>query len=577
MSVIKTVDFNGKELIIRFKTLNQPEFFALLNNVKNHISGRVFVPDLGVWKAPPNSQNIEVLKNLGFQFLNTSLLEHRENDVVDESYKDLEIDFPRFKDLFPFQQDGVRFFESRNGVAICGDDMGVGKTIQAIGYLALHPELRPALIVCPATMKLTWKSEISNWLGERVQVLYGKKPDLLKKVSIYIINYSILCYENKEEKIKEADRKKSCNRRNVKYKKKRLTLEGWINRFESLQLKAVIVDECQSISNASTLQSRAVVSIAGQVEGSRLFLSGTPIKAYPSEFFTTLNLVDPISFPNEWAYLFRYCNPKNNGYGWVFKGITNEEELRRLIAPLMIRRMKTEVLKDLPEKIRSLVLLECDEVELSNYRGADAEFREWVKTNISKTVEKQQHIEWLKQLAYLAKRNSVLSWIHDFLSSGQKLIVFAYHTKVLDDLEREFKPICVRIDGNISIPNRQKAIERFQGNSKYQLFIGQIIAAGVGITLTASSAVAFVEFGWSPGDHDQAEDRANRIGQKFCVNCYYLVAEGTVDVDAMALLEIKKDITSGLLDGKKKSFFTDSEREKMLSNGLLKYMVPKSF
>lgn len=573
---LKTVDYNGQLLIIRFQTANQPEFFSLLNNIKTKVTGRVYVPGSSLWTAPPTPKNIETLKNLGFQFLNGDLLECPEGRPPDESWKKLKMDFPRFKDFFPFQQDGVRFFEYRHGIALNGDDMGLGKTIQAIGYLALHPELRPAVVVCPATLKLNWRNEILNWLGERSQVLYGKKPDYLKKVPIYIINYDILCHENEEEKKAEAERKKDCARRNVDYRKKKLTLAGWIDLLEEVRPKAMIVDECQMLADPDTLRSRGVIRLSKTVQDCKLYLSGTPIRAYPIEFWTVLHNLDPVTFSNQYAYKNRFCNPKHNGFGWVYKGITNEEELRRLIQPLMIRRMKTEVLTDLPPKIRSVVPLECDDVELHAYQNAADEFKEWVKDNLSKTIEQQQHIEWLKQLAYLAKRNAAISWVRDFLSSGQKLIVFAYHTKALDDLEHEFKDVCVRIDGGTSVPNRQKAVEKFQGKDECRLFLGQIIAAGVGITLTASSAVAFVEFGWTPADHDQAEDRANRIGQKFCVNCYYLVAEGTVEKDNVVLLELKRQITSGLLDGETKTFFNDIERAKLGGDlGLLKYLVPK--
>lgn len=288
-------------------------------------------------------------------------------------------------------------------------------------------------------------------------------------------------------------------------------------------------------------------------------LSGTPMRNYPANFFNTLNLINPVLFPNRWKYLFRYCNPKNNGFGWTFTGASNIEELHTKIKPLMIRRLKSEVLTELPPKQKIIVPMELNQIAVKEYIKADKEFIDWLKNHIANGIEAQTQIEKLKQLAYLAKRNAVIQWIKDYLTTDNKLVIFTYHTKVLNDIVSQFKNISVSLDGSTNIKDRQNNVDKFQKNSKIRLFIGQIQAAGIGITLTAANACAFVEFGYSPFDHDQAEDRINRLGQTAdSITAYYLLNEQSIETDLMDLLNSKYDNVSKVLDGKSKGDFFSS-------------------
>jgi SWI/SNF-related matrix-associated actin-dependent regulator 1 of chromatin subfamily A len=255
-------------------------------------------------------------------------------------------------------------------------------------------------------------------------------------------------------------------------------------------------------------------------------------------------------FPNYIEYAQRYCDAKHNGFGWDFSGASNIEELHNKIHNrIMIRRVKKDVLKDLPDKIRSYIPIEIN--NSNDYKNAESEFSEFAKyVNRSHKVEIQNKTESLKQIAVDGKMEQSVQWIKDFLESDQKLVVFAWHKKVIDILMEIFKNVAVKVDGSITGDERQKAVDSFQNNPNIRLFIGNIKAAGVGITLTAASNVAFLELPWSPGDLDQAEDRCHRIGAKDTVNVYYLLAEGTIEEHIARMIDQKRKVVEGILDGK---------------------------
>jgi len=526
---VKVVDIDYNILVIRFRLESQKEFFELLDKVKNGVEGRTWNSKANAWNALPTKKNLEYLKDLGFTFTNP--VRELMSEAAPKTFivpakstlSAVQIDESKLVGFFPYQVEGVRFLEGRDGVGVIGDEMGLGKTVQALGYLKIHPEVRPALVVCPAVAKYVWFDAARQWLKVRkseIAVLSTRTTSNLRgERPLYIINYDIL--------------------------------KDWEEVISTLGIQIVIGDEVQYISNTKAQRTKAFVRVAKHVK-KKIFLSGTPIKSYPYEFFTVLNLTEPKVFSNQWAYLQRYCDPRHNGFGWTFKGASNQDELRRLIEPLMLRREKAEVLPDLPPKLKQVVPLECEAVEFATYENADKEFREWVKDNLSKkgSAEAKNQVEHLKQLAYLAKRNSILRWMREFLATGQKLVVFAIHLHVLDDIEREFKDISVRIDGKTK-PEDRKAIEQqFQKDPLVKLFIGQDVAAGVAITLTASSAVAFLEFPWTNADIDQPADRCHRIGQKDTVNVYFLTANGTIENKIIKHLDTNRAVVKKLLDGK---------------------------
>ena len=256
----------------------------------------------------------------------------------------------------------------------------------------------------------------------------------------------------------------------------------------------------------------------------------------------------------------------------------------------MIRRKKSDVLKDMPKKTYTYLPIQLDNEK--EYRLAEDNFIEYMHNKLETELKKDidnisnkynidideqslleeakinklnkinllTEIESLKQIAVKGKLNNIIDWVNDFLESGEKLVLFAVHKFVINEVIDKFKKIAVKIDGSVSMGDRQKAIEQFQNNKSVRLFIGNIKAAGVGITLTAASSVAFLELPWTPGELEQAIDRVHRIGQKNAVMCYFLIAVNTIETRIAQLLDKKRKILDSVLDGKEtdeKSLLTE--------------------
>lgn len=296
-----------------------------------------------------------------------------------------------------------------------------------------------------------------------------------------------------------------------------------------------------------------------------LALSGTPIVNRPVEFYNPINLVSPGLFPSFFHYARRYCGAIHNGFGWDFNGASNTQELHhKLTSSIMMRRLKKDVLKELPTKRRLTVPIEIETG--CEYWRAERGFNEWLrgispeKAEKAAAAEAMVKINYLKQLAVAAKMNSCIEWIRDFLDSGEKLVVFAHHKQTVDELMKEFGAAAVKIDGSVSASGRQAAVDAFQTDDRIRLFVGTK-AAAEGITLTAASSTCTIELQWQPGIHSQMEDRVHRIGQTAdSVTAWYLLAGGTIEEDIAELIDSKQQVLSQVLDGEEaaeESLFTE--------------------
>jgi len=485
--------------------------------------GRRFNSTDKYWTAPLNIDNYEKLKQAEWpmgdevhEFFNQQTI-----DINSLDTKNLVIPMIE-KELFPFQKQGVAFIEERNGRALIGDEMGLGKTVQALSWIQMHPELKRILIVVPASLKLNWKKEIATWTTRnRVEILRGQSPYQIKG-DVVIINYDILTH--------------------------------WVGALREWKPSTIVADECHYAKNNKAKRTKAL-KILSKTANQFIALSGTPIVNRPVEFFNAIKMVDGTMFPNYWDYVHKYCGARHNGYGWDFSGATNTQELHeRLTKTIMIRRRKEDVLKDLPPKIRSFV--PCSIGNYDEYLKARDYFISYVRGTKGDDAaykamgaEVLSQIEALTQLSVQGKLDEAVDWIRNFLDSGQKLVVFAVHRFVIDRLMQEFEG-AVKIDGSVNPDKRQDVVERFQTDENVRLFVGNIKAAGVGLTLTAASNVAFLELPWTPGELTQAEDRCHRISQHYPVNIYYLLAEGTIEQDIAELLDKKRQVLDSVLDGK---------------------------
>jgi len=456
------------------------------------------------------------------------------------------IDFSSIKlkrNLFPFQKEGVEFIEQHNGNALIGSEMGLGKSIQSIAWLGLHPELKPALVICPASLKLNWAKEIEMTLyDKKVFIINGRQGYTLPKdVDIFIINYDIL--PNKFINVEGSK------------KKKEISYSGWVDYIIDAGVKVTIMDEAHLTKSSTALRTKACMKLSKKTDHV-IGLTGTPIVNRPIEIYNAIKMIQPSLFVSGWAFKKRYCNAHFNGFGWDFNGASNTEELHNILtSTIMLRHLKKDVLQDLPDKIYSYVPMQIKDKD--EYEDAERDFIQWLRNKgLNKKADKAERAEvitklnGLKQLAAEKKLETVVEWIRNFINSDGKLVVFAVHKKIIDKLMKEFKGQAVKIDGSVRQSDRQKAVDKFQNDKNIKLFVGNIQAAGVGITLTAASSVAFIELDWVVGNHIQAEDRCHRIGQKNSVNIYYLLAAGTIEEKIGQLLSDKAKVLDSVLDGK---------------------------
>jgi len=394
-----------------------------------------------------------------------------------------------------------------------------------------------------------WEREVRECCPKwRAFVISGKKRERLPKgKDVYIINYDIVMSR--------------------------------IDDLKEMEFKSTVWDECHYLKNKSALRTKAVLGTGSKFRGlsnipTIVALSGTPILSRPVEIYPVVKALVPNALPPFMTFAMRYCGAKHNGFGWDFTGASNTKELHQLLtSTCMIRRTKEEVLKDLPDKTRSIIPLSMEQKAAKEYARAKDHFIGWLrevnptKVSAAQRAEALVQFQTLKQLARKGKWKATIEWLKDVLSTNGKVIVFAVHHAAVDALMEAlsgFNP--VKLDGRDSNKAKNAAVDRFQEDPTCRVFIGNIKAAGVGITLTAANMVAFVELGWTPGEHSQAEDRAHRIGQKNAVSVYYLIAEGTVEQEIAGLLDRKQKVLSAVLDGE------DAEQGMLLTELLNQYM-----
>jgi SWI/SNF-related matrix-associated actin-dependent regulator 1 of chromatin subfamily A len=415
-----------------------------------------------------------------------------------------------------------------NGNALLADEMGLGKTLQALMFAHELGE-GPILIICPAGAKWHWKNQAWEHIRLKAGVLEGRIPrrNWRPHTKCIIINYDIL--------------------------------KKWIPLLRRMRPILTIVDECHKISNPRTQQTKHTRLLC-RLSKYKILISGTPLTNRPAELFPALNILRPDRFPSFHSYAERYCRPQLKPWGWEYKGATHLEELhRRLRKWCMIRRLKSQVLKDLPAKTRSVIPLDITNKDRKEYEEAEANFVKWLSKKSRRLAlraakaERLVKMGYLKRLAARLKMKQVIAWIDNFLQeTDEKLLVFGIHKSVLRELYERYKHQSVIVTGEITGRKRVHAQDLFNKNKRYRLFFGNIDAAGVQWSCTSASTTLFVEIGWVPGKHTQAEDRTHGIkrGRKGYVSqSYYLVAKGTIEERLCELVQEKQRVLEETLDG----------------------------
>jgi SWI/SNF-related matrix-associated actin-dependent regulator 1 of chromatin subfamily A len=424
-------------------------------------------------------------------------------------------------ELKPFQRAGVAYLlEQRR--AFLADEQGLGKTIEALATLE-SDQAYPAIVVCPASLKLNWMREIERWLpGRSAQTLTGKGGDApIPPADITVANYDILAAR--------------------------------APALAALVPRALVLDESHYCKNAAAKRTQAVGRLAMSVpsDGLVLALTGTPVMNRPPELISQLRIIGRLADFGSGAQ-----------FGRRFKGTDAHVRLHwHLRSHCFVRRLKVDVLPQLPAKTRTVVPVELDNEP--EYRLAETDVIAWLRSRpldlseldakvaAALRAERLVRLNALKMLAARGKLHAALTWIHDFCSSGERLVVFARHREIQRAVIERF-PHALHILGEDTHAARDASLSAFQAadSSENQLIVCSIEVAGQGLTLTQASNVAFLELDWTPAKHDQAEDRCHRIGQQDAVNAWYLLAAGTIDETMATLLERKRAIIGAVTDGR---------------------------
>ncbi|XP_032549058.1 SWI/SNF-related matrix-associated actin-dependent regulator of chromatin subfamily A-like protein 1 [Chiroxiphia lanceolata] len=404
--------------------------------------------------------------------------------------------------LMPFQREGVNFAILRNGRLLLADDMGLGKTIQAICIAAYYQNEWPLLVVTPSSVRFTWAEAFHRWLPslspDSTNVIVTGKDNLTGSL-INIISFDLLSKMDKQLKS---------------------------------TFQVVIVDESHFLKNIKTARCRAAMPLLKAAKRV-ILLSGTPAMSRPVELYTQIAAVQPSFFPQFHSFGLRYCDARKMPWGWDYSGSSNLTELKILLEEsIMIRRLKSDVLSQLPAKQRKMVVVAPEGINAKTKAVLEAEAKRMAKGYKSKQQEKEALLVFFSRTAE-AKIRSVIEYILELLESGNnKFLVFAHHKIMLDAVvaELEKKHVeYIRIDGSTSSVERQSLCQKFQFSEKQVVAVLSLTAANMGLTLSAADLVVFAELFWNPGILIQAEDRAHRIGQTSSVNVHYLVARGTAD------------------------------------------------
>lgn len=426
--------------------------------------------------------------------------------------------------LYPYQQVAVKWIETV-GNALIADDIGLGKSAEALTYCYNNQNKAPYLIILPSCVKINWKREIKKFCNsESVCVISGKKTYDLPDVDYYLINYELL--------------------------------NAWLDRLKRIKFQILIMDEIHFIKSPSSMRTRACLELAKQPSIKNIIgLTGTPILNRPVELLPLLEIlkIEHVDLNNEWSFKNKYCFNGRTQFGCDFNGANNLDELQILLrSTCMIRRLKTDVLTELPEKRRMIIPLEITNKKV--YQKAERSFIKWYHEKYGKTIhanaETVVKIEALKQLAYKGKKKAMIDYINEVLECSNKIIIVAHHRELQNTLYEHYKKIhnTVRITGKMSLKDKVAAEDAFQQGDA-RIMILSLMGGSVGINLQSASTMIVCELPWNPASLQQMEGRTHRNGQKDICDYHFMIAENTIEEHIINLLHQKQHVIDKSIDG----------------------------
>ncbi|XP_041822212.1 DNA annealing helicase and endonuclease ZRANB3 [Chelmon rostratus] len=450
--------------------------------------------------------------------------------------------------LMPFQREGVEFALSRNGRCMIADEMGLGKTVQAIAVAYAFRQEWPLLVVVPSFLKYPWIEELERWIPELqpgdINLVENKSHTMgISSSKVTVLGYGLLTTDARH----------------------------LVEALSRQRFAVVVVDESHYLKSRNAARTKILVPLIQSAKRA-ILLTGTPALGRPEELFMQIDAVYPKRFGTWTDYAKKYCNAHYRYFGprrqWDCRGASNLGELHQRLGQIMIRRLKAEVLSQLPPKIHQRIPFDLPKEAA---KEASASFAEWerlmkglrsgVVTTDSPFTQVMGLVTQMYKQTAIAKAGAVKDYIKMMLEAEQlKFLVFAHHLTMLQACTEaviEAKAGYIRIDGSVPASERIQLVNKFQSDPEIRVAVLSIQAAGQGLTFTAATHVVFAELYWNPGHIKQAEDRAHRIGQTSSVNVHYLIAKGTFDTAMWSMLNRKENVTGSTLNGRKEYLKAD--------------------
>lgn len=441
---------------------------------------------------------------------------------------------------YEYQREGICFGLEHKRIII-GDEPGLGKTLQSIGIVDTA-NAYPCLVICPSSLKINWQREFEKFTDKSAIVLDNNvRTTWGYLLSMGVHQVAIVNYESLR-KFFVWD-----IRGGKQFRLKDVVFNPQIQAF-----KSIIIDESHRVKDPSAQQTIFTKGLSVGKDWC-ILLSGTPVVNRPEDLIAQLSIMNRLGeFGGRAKFIADYCtDPKDKT---AEPAVPLSELSRQLYNTCMIRREKAKVLPQLPDKTRVDLYIEISNDKEYNLAAEDLaaylqEYTECTDWEIRRKMRMEALVRFmtLRSLATKGKIAQAVDFIRTFLDSGKKLIVFCSLHEIVDELQKIF-PRAVTVTGRDSSVNKQASVDAFQNNPNVQLIICSIKAAGVGLTLTAASDVAFIELAWTYADCCQCEDRAHRIGQKDNVTCYYLLGRGTIDHTIYRLIHRKKSIANEIMN-----------------------------
>ena len=462
-----------------------------------------------------NIQNVDVIQNISHTLTDLKNLRFR----VPKELK---------AELRSYQITGFKWFKNLSYLGFGGilaDEMGLGKTIQTIAFL-LSEKGKKSLIVAPTSLIYNWKNEFAKFAPTmKVAVIHGNKDQRIKVLNnmkeydVILTTYGTL--RNDEENYKE------------------------------LKFDYCILDEGQNIKNPLSQNSVSVKNINAE---NKFVLTGTPIENNLVELWSIFDFVMPGYLDNINNFKHRFVNRDDSAI-----------ELKKYIKPFMLRRMKKDVIKELPDKIEKNYYVELTKEQKQLYISYVEQIKEMMNSEEfeDNKITIFSYLTKLRQLCLdpsviydnykgeNSKIEELVSLLHDYISEEHKILVFSQFTSVLENISKRLHKEKIKymyLDGSINAAKRLELVKEFNESKDANVFLISLKAGGTGLNLTSADIVIHFDPWWNPAVEEQATDRAHRIGQKNIVQVIKLISEGTIEDKIINMQEEKKKLINDVLD-----------------------------